>query len=82
MTDADIQEATTEALRRVLENSLTAPMTVDELQHIFGLSFRPMKICIGEMSGVEKVGSRYRVPLRHMPPEFIAELQNLTKAED
>lgn len=78
MTD----EIQIEALKRLMADSLTGPMTVEELGNIFSLGFRTMKSHLSELDGVVRAGSFYRVPLKWMPPEFIAELQNLTKAED
>jgi hypothetical protein len=37
-----------------------------ELGLIFRLSYRPMKAYLDALDGVERVGSFYRVPVRHI----------------
>lgn len=77
MTQIDWQLAATEAFRRIISDSLTEPMSIEELGNIFGMGYRATRSHISELDGVVRAGSFYRVPLRLMPPSYIAELQIL-----
>jgi hypothetical protein len=50
-----------------------------ELSLTFRLSYRPMQAYPDALDGVERVGSFYRVPVRHMPGEWLA---TVTKVGD
>lgn len=76
-TPIDWQEAATEAFRRIISDSMTEPMSIEELCNIFGMGYRATKSHVSELDGVIRAGSFYRVPLRLMPSGYIAELQIL-----
>jgi hypothetical protein len=49
----------------------TAPLTHQELGAWFGISPRYVGELLGSIDGVEKVGRRWRVPVREMPPAYL-----------
>ena len=59
-------------MRMVLADSLTAPMTIDELSKIFGVGFRAMKAHLNEI-GTTRVGKLHRVPIRMMPEQWLTD---------
>jgi hypothetical protein len=61
-----------QAMAIVIQESRTSPMTCDELSVIFRLGYRRMKSYLDDIGNVERVGSFYRVPIGHMPAEWIA----------
>ena len=66
-----------QAIAIVIQESRTRPMTCEELTAIFRLSYRPMKAYLNGLEGVERVNSFYRVPVRHMPGEWLATVTNV-----
>lgn len=72
MTDLDPQKALRDAMALVLRDSLTEPMSIEDLCRIFGLSYRPMKSHLDSIETL-RAGSMYRVPVYLMPTHWLVE---------
>lgn len=72
MTAIDSKAATIAALTKVFQDSLSKPHNAEDLQKIFGMGYRATRNLVGQLDGVERVGCFYRIPIRHMPADYIA----------
>lgn len=71
MSEIDPQKALVDAMAVVLRDSLTVPMTIEELSRIFGMGFRSMKAHLDNID-VVRAGKMYRIPVRMMPAHWMA----------
>jgi hypothetical protein len=53
-----------------LQHLLTEPLNQKELATYFVTSSKHVKALVEALPGVEQVGRRFRVPVRHMPPSY------------
>ena len=61
-----------DAWRDFLNGLLTEPMTITELAtEYFKVGRNSMALMLKTMEGVERFGSKYRVPLLKMPPKYL-----------
>lgn len=53
-----------------LEHVLTEPLGLQELGTYFCTSTKHVRPLVESLSGTEKVGRRFRIMVRHMPPAY------------
>lgn len=72
MSAIDPQKALCDAMAFVLRESLTEPMSIEDLCRIFGVGYRVMKSHLASIETL-RAGTMYRVPVRLMPSHWLAE---------
>ena len=66
----DYRQHVENALREYIGSIRTEAMTIGRLADYFSVNRNLMAPILKGLDGVERIGRKYRVPLRHMPPAY------------
>ena len=67
------RDAIARAFKAHLDGLLTEPMPLWKLSGFFDCNRKTMAVIVRNIDGAERVGKRWRIPLRSMPPRYHVE---------
>lgn len=74
MAGVDQQQALERAWTNHIASLKSEPLSLSRLAKLLRISRNNVRVWLTGIGGVEEMNGRFRVPVRHLPPQYFADL--------